>query len=194
MSGKNVHFDDKKIRKSNFYKNKKVFQIDDIDVNNILVLKKESYGTKKSLKYFIGYSDNDIIRPSRIRFSQMTGYFRKFDENGTMSFLVKDKQLLKNYTKIWEKIEKLLKINFESKPVYGDDDKYITTKIKIYAGSIITNFHNKKMPEEKALCKFLSITMIDSVIRVNKKYYPQTLLEECKYIQEKIKIENYINE
>ena len=36
--------------------------------------------------------------------------------------------------------------------------------------------------------------MIDSVIKVNKKYYPQTLLGECKYIQEKIKIENYINE
>ena len=36
--------------------------------------------------------------------------------------------------------------------------------------------------------------MIDSVIRVNKKYYPQTVLEECKYVQEKIKIKNYINE
>ena len=32
------------------------------------------------------------------------------------------------------------------------------------------------------------------LIKVNKKYYPQTLLKECKYIQEKIKIENYINE
>ena len=50
------------------------------------------------------------------------------------------------------------------------------------------------MPKEKAPCKFLSIIMIDSVIRVNKKYYPKTLLEECKYIQEKIKIENDINE
>ena len=85
-------------------------------------------------------------------------------------------------------------MNFESKPVYGDNDKYIKTKIKTYAGSIITNFHNKKMPKEKAPCKCLSIIMIDSVIRVNKKYYPQTLLEECKYIQEKIKIENYISE
>ena len=83
--------------------------------------------------------------------------------------------------------------NFESKPVYGDHDKYIKTKIWIYAGSIITNFHNKKMPKEKAPCKCLSIIMIDSVIKANKKYYPQTLLEECKYIQEKIKIENYIN-
>ena len=68
------------------------------------------------------------------------------------------------------------------------------TKIKIYAGSIITNFHNKKMPKEKVPCRCLSIVMIDSVIRVNKKYQPQTLLEECKYIQEKTKIENYINE
>ena len=50
------------------------------------------------------------------------------------------------------------------------------------------------MPKEKAPCKCLSIIMIDSVIKANKEYYPQTLLEECKYIQEKIKIENYINE
>ena len=111
-----------------------------------------------------------------------------------MSFIVKNKQLLKKYTKICEKIEGLMKINFESKPVYGDHDKYIKTKIKIQGGSIITNFHNKKMPKEKAPCKCLSIIMIDSVIKANKKYYPETLLEECKYIQEKIKIKNYINE
>ena len=60
--------------------------------------------------------------------------------------------------------------------------------------ALITNFHNKKRPKEKAPCKCLSIIVIDSVIKANKKYYPQTLLEECKYIQEKIKIENYINE
>ena len=46
------------------------------------------------------------------------------------------------------------------------------------------------MPEEKAPCKYLSITTLDSVIKANKKYYPQTLLEECKYVQGKIKIEN----
>ena len=110
------------------------------------------------------------------------------------SFRVNSKQLLKNYNKIWEKIEKLLKIDFEGKSVYGDDDKYIKTKRKIYAGRIITIFHNKKVPKEKAPCKCLSIIMIHSVIRANKKYYPQTFLEECKYVQEKIKIENYIDE
>ena len=124
----------------------------------------------------------------------MTGYARKFDENVTISFTIKDKKLLKKYSKIWETIEGLIKINFESKPVYGDDDKYLKTKIKTYAGSIITNFHNKKMPKEKTPCKCLSIIILDSIIKVNKKYYPQTLLEEFKYTQEKIKIENFINE
>ena len=111
-----------------------------------------------------------------------------------MPFILKDKQLLKSYIKIWDKIEKSMKINFESNPVYGDDVKYIKTKIKIYAGSVITNFHNKKIPKENAPCKCLSIIILDSVIKANKKYYPQTLLEECKYAQEKIKIENYIYE
>ena len=62
----------------------------------------------------------------------MTGYARKFDKNTTMSFRVDDKNLFENYNKIWEKVGKLLKIDFESKPVDGDDDKYIkTTKKKI---------------------------------------------------------------
>ena len=77
MSGKNINFEDKKIKKSDFYKNKKVTKIDDIDVNKILVSKKEPYGTKNSFKYFIGYNDNDVIRPLCIKLSQMTGYVRK---------------------------------------------------------------------------------------------------------------------
>ena len=50
MNGKNMNFDDKKILKSDFYKNKKVFQIDDIDVDQILVSRKEPYGKKKKKK------------------------------------------------------------------------------------------------------------------------------------------------
>ena len=194
MSGKSINFDDKKIKTSDFYKNKKVFQIDNIDVNKILVSKKEPYGTKNSFKYFIGYNYNDVVRPLCVRLPQMTGYARKFDENATMSFRANNKQLSKYYNKIWGKVEKLMRIDFESKLVYGDDEKHIKTKIKIYASSMITNFHNKKLPKEKAPCKCLSIIMLDSVIKANKKYYPQTLLEECKYVQEKIKIENLIDD
>ena len=149
MSEKSVNFDYEKILKSEFNKNKKVTSVDDIDVNKILVFKKEPYGTKNALKYFIGYNDNDVIRPLCLRLPQMTGYAKKFNENATMSFKANNKQLLRNYNKIWEKVEKLLKIDFESKPVYGDDDKYIKTKIKIYAGSMITNFHNKKCQKKK---------------------------------------------
>ena len=98
----------------------------------------------------------------------MTGYARTFDENATMSYRATNKELSKDYNKIWGKVEKLMRIDFESKPVYGDDDKYIRTKIKIYTGSMITNFHNKKMPKEKAPCKCLSIIMLDSVVKANK--------------------------
>ena len=124
----------------------------------------------------------------------MTGYFKKFNANATMPFRVNNKKFLKMYNKIWEKIEKLININFESKPVQGDDNKYIKTKIKIFADSIVTNFHNKKVPKEKSPYKCLSIIILDSVIKTNKKYYPQTYLEECKYAQKKIKIENYIDD
>ena len=115
-----------------------------------------------SLIYFIGYNDNDVIRPLCSRLSKMTGFINKFKENKktsgyprkskentTMSLTVNDEQLFKKYNKIWKKVEKLMRIDFESKPVYGDDDKYIKTKIKIYAGSMITNFHNKKCQKKK---------------------------------------------
>ena len=80
MSKKNINFDGKKITESDFYKNKKINEIDGINAN-ILISKKKPYGTKNSLKYFIGYNDNDIIRPLCIKLPQMTGYFRKFNEN-----------------------------------------------------------------------------------------------------------------
>ena len=80
-------------------KNKKVFKTDDIDVNKILVSEKESYSKNNSLKYFIGYNDNDVIRPLCLKLSQMTGYIKKikeskskknkFKEDITMSLRVK---------------------------------------------------------------------------------------------------------
>ena len=78
------------MKKSSFYKNKKISKTDDINANNILIFKKEPYGTKNWFKYFIGYNDNDIIRPVCIRLLQMTGYVRKFNENVIMSFKEND--------------------------------------------------------------------------------------------------------
>ena len=87
---------------NNFYKNKKLFNLNYIDVNQILVSKKESYGTKSSLKYFIGYNDDDVIRPLCIILPQMIGYVKHFDSGKTISFKVSDNKLLKrckNYGK-----------------------------------------------------------------------------------------------
>ena len=80
MSRKTINFNNKKNQKSDFYKNKKIFQIDNSDANNILVSKKEPYRTITSFKYFIGYNDNHIIRPLHIKLLKMTGYARKFNK------------------------------------------------------------------------------------------------------------------
>ena len=90
-----------------------------------------------------------------------------------------------------------MKIDFNTKTTYGDDDKYIKTKIKTYKDSITTNFYNKigskKVPKEKIPHECLSIIIIDSVLYVYEKYYPQTFLEECKYAKTNVKTSNYID-
>ena len=79
MSGKSIKFGDKEINKSNFYKNKKLFKSEDIDISKILVSKNEPYSKNGSVRYIIGYNDNDVIRPLCIRLPQMIGYLNYFD-------------------------------------------------------------------------------------------------------------------
>ena len=76
MKGKNIIFDDKKINRSNFHKNKKLFNIYDIDVDKISVSKKQLYGKKSSFKYFLGYNDDDVVRPLCIKFPQINKYIK----------------------------------------------------------------------------------------------------------------------
>ena len=73
-----------------------------------------------------------------------------------------------------------MNIEFDSEPVYDDNDKYIKTKIKSYEDKVNTNFQSNKIPKENASYKCLSWIMLDFVIRVNKTYHQQTLLEEFK--------------
>ena len=92
-----------KNQKSDFYKNKKVAKIDDVDVKTS-VSKEEPYGTKNSFRYVIRYNDNDVIRSLCIKLSQMTGYVRIFESNTTMSLKISDKQLLKKYNQVWKRV------------------------------------------------------------------------------------------
>ena len=135
MNGKNINVDDKKIEKTEFYKNKEISNIDDIDVNKILVSKKEPYSRNSSLIYFIGCNDNDVLRPLCLRPSKTTGYINQFNENKNtiiMSLRVNYEQLFKKDSKIWKKVQKLMRTDFESKLTYGYDDKYIYIYIYIY--------------------------------------------------------------
>ena len=111
-----------KNQKIDFYNNdnKKIFNLDDIDVNKILVCKKEQHGKYNSFKYFIGFNDN-VIRPLCLKLLQMTGYINNFDENKnknknkntiTMTLKVKYRQLLKSYNKIWKKTQKINEYRF----------------------------------------------------------------------------------
>ena len=108
----------------------------------------------------------------------MIGYLKHFDSNKTKSFKVSYNKLLKKYKKKWEKISNLMNIEFDIEPIYGDNYIYIKTKIKMYENRVNTNFQGKKVPKENASYKCLSLIMLDSVISVNKKYYPQTFLEK----------------
>ena len=89
------------------------------------------------------------------------------------------------------KISNLINIEFDSEPAYGDGDQYIKTKIKMYEDRVNSDFQGKKVPEENASYIMLEYIiyniyiMLDSVIRVNKRYYSQALLEECKYVVRK---------
>ena len=128
MGERIINFDNKKIKISDFYKSTKIFDIDEIDVNKILVSKKKPYGAKGAFKYSIGYNDNDVIRPLYLSLPEMNGYVKKFKDKKskitttTMSLIVKDKQLFKKYNKIWKKIERLMRTNFNSKRFYCSDN------------------------------------------------------------------------
>ena len=124
----------------------------------MLISKKVSYGKNNSFKYFIGYNDNDIIKPLNLGLPQMTSYINKFKDEKTKitttatSLMVKAEQLFKNYNKIWEKIGKnrLIGKNFDSKPFYGNDDnKYIKTKKKHLKTTLLQLFIIKKYLKKK---------------------------------------------
>ena len=61
-----------------------------------------------------------------------------------MSFKVNDNRLLEKYSKIWGNVNILMNIEFDSEPVYSDNDKYRKAKIKTYGDKINTNFQGKK--------------------------------------------------
>ena len=118
---------------------------------------------------------------------------KKYFENGgeNMSFMVKDDNMLDKYNKIWDKIKEKLNIKFHSMPVY--DETYIKAKVREFDGKIKTNFLGNEVPKENMHYTCIACITIDSVMRINKKNYPQVYLEECKYKAKKIQMSRFIS-
>ena len=146
-------------------------------------------------KYITAYNDNTIC-PLQLFLPKMTGYLNIFENgNRKTSFFTTNNEFLERYTAIWEKISNLVNKKFDSDPIYNN--KYINTKIRSYNNDIKTNFHNmdnknNKLPEKNESYNCISLISLDSIIKINKKYYPQTLLQECVYKLINKKVENII--
>ena len=104
--------------------------------------------------------------------------------------MIKDEKLLEKCNEICKKPSSIIKKEFDSKPLYNE--KYPKTKIKSYNGKIKTNFHNKKIPKEGPQFICISVILSDSVCRKDKNYYPQTFLEECKYVVKERKTSKFV--
>ena len=96
-----------------------------------------------------------------------------------MSFKIEDEGVYLKYTEIWNKIKKLLNTRSHSQPIY--DDKYVKTKTKTFSSMINTLFSGNKIPKERNHYICIAAICTDSVLKVDKKNYPQVSLEQCKY-------------
>ena len=122
----------------------------------------------------------------------MSGYIKYFDDGGkNMSFKIEDESVYSKYTEIWNKIKKLLSIRFHSQPIY--DDKYMKNKVKTFSRMINTPFSGYEIPKERNHYICVVAICSDSVLKVDKKNYPQVYLEQCKYKIKRRKMVHFID-
>ena len=128
-------------------------------------------------KYFIGYKEDDIVKPLCIISPQMSEYMKYFENGGkNISFLIKD--VLDKYNEIWNKIKKTLNITFHSMPVY--DEKYIKAKVRESNGVIKTKFLSDKIPTEVVQYACIACITIDSVMKMKKKELSTSLFSRMQ--------------
>ena len=134
----------------------------------------------EGFKYFIGYQKGAIVEPLCIILHQMSGYIKYF-ENGSknLSFLIKEDEVLDKFDEIWDAIKNKLDIKFHSEPVY--EYRYWKARVREFDGVIKTNFLGNNVPKENTDYTCIACITVDSVLRIDKKGYPEVYLEDCKY-------------
>ena len=193
MSSQKIKFGDKEVDKKKFYSSKEAILLDSVDLSKIVVSSRWKLNDT-TYKYFCGSLNNDVIKPLCVILPQMSGYIKYFDNGGkNMSFVTDDKKVYEKYEEIWNVVKGLLKLKFAASPIR--DDKYILAKLKIFKKKNITTFNNNNniVPIEKNNYICIPAIDIDSVLKTDKKAYPQAYLEECKYKLKKRKLVSFIH-
>ena len=171
---------------------KEAILLDSVDLSKIVVSSSWKLNDT-TYKYFCGYLNSDVIKPLCVILPQMNGYIKYFDNGGkNMSFVSYDKEVYEKYDEIWNVVKSLLKLKFAASPIR--DDKYILAKLKIFKEKNLTTFNNNNIvPIEKDHYICIPAIDIDSVLKIDKKAYPQAYLEECKYKLKKRKLVSFID-
>ena len=166
--------------------------LDSVDLSKIVVSSRWKLNDT-TYRYFCGYLNNVVIKPLCVILLQMSGYIKYFDNGGkNMSFVTDDKEVYRKYDEIWNVVKSLLKLKFAASPIR--DDKYLLAKLKIFKKKNIKTFNNNNIfPTEKDHYICIPAIDIDSVLKIDKKAYPQAYLEECKYKLKKRKLVSFID-
>ena len=190
MCEKTVKFNNIKVNKKEFHRSKKAIELDLVDAGKIVVSDRFKHSEEGS-KYFIGYQQDEIVKPLCIILPQMNDYMKYFDNGGkNMSFLIKNSEVWEKYEEIWDVIKKKLNIKFHSQPIY--ENKYLKAKVREFIGSIKTNFLGNNVQEENTYYTCIACITLDSVLKMNKKNYPQVYFEKCKCKVKKIHAPRFI--
>ena len=165
--------------------------LDSVDLSKIVVSSRWKLNDT-TYKYFCGYLNNDVIKPLCVILPQMNGYIKYFDDGGkNMSFVTDDEKIYEKYDEIWNVVKRFLKLKFAASPIRND--KYILAKLKIFKKKNLTTFNNNIVPIEKNHYICIPAIDIDSVLKIDKKAYPQAYLEECKYKLKERKLVSFID-
>ena len=179
MAAQEIKFGDAAIDKKEFYSSKRTLSLKDVQLDKIVTSNKLKIN-ETTCKYYVGYCKDGVIRPLCVIMPQMNGHIKYFSDGGkNMSFISDDKDVYDKYGAIWNKIGKLLKLKFSVNAIR--DDKYVCCKLKIFGGVVWSTFSNDVVPVEKQCYLCIAAIDVDSVLKVDKKVYPQAYLEQCKY-------------
>ena len=175
-----IEFGKIKTTNKEFYydNNKRIFNINDFNINEILVSKGLFPKIINLNDYVIGYKYNYNIKPLYIKLPEYICSGKTFKKNMKISSEINDADFFDKYNKIWKKIEELIEINFEGKLLFCSNVT-CATKIKTVP-SYSEDYQDIKIPRKEIFYKFSSIAILHSVGTKDNKYYSQAYMEDYK--------------